>query len=170
MPTSRTEITLRAMRFHARIGVLPHEREHAQPVEVDLTVRLRPGTSGDSAVVDYRELYALASGALGEGHVDYLEELAETIAIGALARPRVASARVAVRKPHVALPGPLAYAEVVALDLVKVLDEPHDVLALRGDAEEVHGRSEPLDQDCVGYEIPRHHGVDVRQIVRVQPL
>ena len=113
MPTSRTEITLRAMRFHARIGVLPHEREHAQPVEVDLTVRLRPVAPRDAAVVDYRDLYALAAGALGHGHVDFLEELAEAIVGGALARPRVASARVAVRKPHVALAGPLAYAEVV---------------------------------------------------------
>jgi dihydroneopterin aldolase len=114
VPTSRTEITLRAMRFHARIGVLPHEREHAQPVEVDLTVRLRPSAAAhDAAVVDYRELYAVAAGALGGRHVDYLEELAETIVSGALAQARVASARVAVRKPHVALAGPLAYAEVV---------------------------------------------------------
>jgi dihydroneopterin aldolase len=101
------------MRFHARIGVLPHEREHAQPVEVDLTVRLHPTTVAGAGVLDYRELYEVAAAALGGSHVDYLEELAETIATGALARPRVASARVAVRKPHVALGGPLAYAEVV---------------------------------------------------------
>lgn len=112
MPTSRTEITLHAMRFHARIGVLPHERELSQPVEVDLTVRLRPA-SAEAGVLDYRDLYELAAGALGGGHVSYLEDLAETIVSGALARPRVSSARVAVRKPHVALAGPLAYAEVV---------------------------------------------------------
>ena len=100
------------MRFHARIGVLPHERELPQPVEVDLTVRLHPAVAG-AEVLDYRELYGVAAAALGGSHVDYLEELAETIATGALARPRVASARVAVRKPHVALGGPLDYAEVV---------------------------------------------------------
>ncbi|HET7458117.1 MAG TPA: dihydroneopterin aldolase [Gemmatimonadaceae bacterium] len=115
MSTSRTEITLHAMRFHARVGVLPHEREHAQPVEIDLTVRLRAPSAGEGAqaVVDYRDLYDVAAGALAGGHVDYLEELAETVAAGALARPRVASARVAVRKPHVALAGPLGFAEVV---------------------------------------------------------
>jgi dihydroneopterin aldolase len=112
VPTSRTEITLHAMRFHARIGILPHEREHPQPVEVDLTVRLRPAAS-EGGIVDYRDLYDVAAGALQKRHVDYLEELAETIAAEALARPRVASARVAVRKPHVALGGPLGYAEVV---------------------------------------------------------
>lgn len=104
------------MRFHARVGVLPHEREHAQPVEVDLTVTLRGASAGDSPslpVLDYRDLYDVAAQALAPGHVNYLEELAETIAAGALARPRVAAARVAVRKPHVALPGPLACAEVV---------------------------------------------------------
>jgi hypothetical protein len=41
------------MRFHARVGILPHEQEIPQPLEIDLTVRLGPGPE----VVDYRGLY-----------------------------------------------------------------------------------------------------------------
>ena len=104
-----TEITLRAMRFHALVGILPHERAHPQPVEVDLMVTV---TDGDG-VVDYRRLYAAASDVVASGHIDFLEEIAERVAAGAFAvSDRVTRARVAVRKPHVALGGPLAYAEV----------------------------------------------------------
>lgn len=104
------EITLRDMHFHALVGILPHEREHAQPIDVDLTVHVNDG----NGVVDYRALFATAEGVLSAGPIDYLEQVGERIASGALAcSPRVAHARVAVRKPNVALAGPLAYAEIV---------------------------------------------------------
>ena len=107
-----TEITLSAMRFHTRIGVLPHEHEVGQPVEVDLTVWVAaPG--GARAAVDYRRLYGEVASSLADGHVDFLEDVAEEVARRALATTHVERARVAVRKPHVALPGPLAYAQVV---------------------------------------------------------
>ena len=41
-----------------------------------------------------------------------LEEVGERIAARALELPLVDRVRIAVRKPNVALPGPLAYAEV----------------------------------------------------------
>jgi dihydroneopterin aldolase len=104
------QITLRAMRFHAPVGILPQERASAQPVEVDLTVDL---VHGDD-IVDYRRLYDAAAGVFAAGHIDYLEEIGERIVTRALAcSARIRRARVAVRKPHVALGGPLAYAEVV---------------------------------------------------------
>ncbi|HVX40553.1 MAG TPA: dihydroneopterin aldolase [Gemmatimonadaceae bacterium] len=104
------EITLRAMRFHALVGILPHERTTAQPIEVDLRVRVAPG----DVVVDYRGLYDLVAGVLNAGPIDYLETIADRVADAALAHnARVRAARVAVRKPHVALGGPLAHAEVV---------------------------------------------------------
>ncbi len=103
-------ITLRAMRFHALIGILPHERVVSQPLEIDLRVELRDG----HGIVDYRALYALVSEVVSAGPIEYLEEAGERIARLALAHhPRVERARVAVRKPHVALGGPLDYAEVV---------------------------------------------------------
>lgn len=104
------EITLRAMRFHTLVGILPHERELAQPIEIDLRVRV---TDGDG-VVDYRALYEITARVVHAGPIDFLEEIAERVAIGALAHsPRVRNARVAVRKPHVPLGGPLDYVEVV---------------------------------------------------------
>ena len=102
------DITLHGMRFHALIGILEHERTIPQPLEVDLTVRCRAG----AGVVDYRRLYASVRVAVETGPIDYLEELAERIARDALQDARVDRARVAVRKPHVALDGPLKFAEV----------------------------------------------------------
>ena len=46
------EITLHGMRFHGLIGVLPHERVTAQPIEIDLTVRV--ASEPRDGVVDYR--------------------------------------------------------------------------------------------------------------------
>jgi dihydroneopterin aldolase len=99
------------MRFHTLIGVLPHEASVPQPVEIDLTVWRADRATGFA--VDYRGLYDIASRALAPGHGPYLEDVADRVAAGALALGGVAGVRVAVRKPHVALPGPLAYAEVV---------------------------------------------------------
>jgi dihydroneopterin aldolase len=105
-----TEIALAGMRFHVCVGILPHERELPQPLEVDLRVRLRAGTA---EVTDYRTLHGLVATAVGAGPLRYLEDVASTVLEGALALPAVAWARVAVRKPHVPLPGPLAHAEIV---------------------------------------------------------
>jgi 7,8-dihydroneopterin aldolase/epimerase/oxygenase len=108
---NRQTISLRGMRFHALIGILPHEAELPQPVEIDLTVwRDRDGAAG---LMDYRHLYEIAAGSLGKGHGPYLEDVADHVAEAALAIKGVEGVRVAVRKPHVALPGPLEYAEVV---------------------------------------------------------
>jgi dihydroneopterin aldolase len=99
------------MRFHALVGILDHERHVAQPIEIDLLVRVAEDSG--ASVVDYRAMYDVAEAAVA-GHTDYLEQIADRIAGAALAlNARIRSARVAVRKPHVPLPGPLAYAEVV---------------------------------------------------------
>ena len=103
-------ISLVGMRFHVRVGILPHEREHAQPLEIDLSVTRAPEASG---VLDYRALYALAAERMRAEPLDYLEEVATAIADRALSLDGVTHARVAVRKPHVMLDGPLAYAEIV---------------------------------------------------------
>jgi len=105
------EITLRGMRFHALVGILPHEHTVPQPIEIDLAVSV--DEEGGASVVDYRALYDAAAAALSPAHTDYLEQIAHRAVEGALAlSPRIRSARVAVRKLNVALPGPLAYAEV----------------------------------------------------------
>lgn len=107
-------VTLKGMRFHARIGVLPHEAEIAQSIEVDASLWVRRGgtplTSKD--IVDYRRVYELVAEVVEGGHTNFLEEVGERIADHALRLPLVERVRIAVRKPNVALPGPLAYAEV----------------------------------------------------------
>jgi dihydroneopterin aldolase len=98
------------MRFHVRIGILPHEREHAQSLEIDLSVT-RDDT--ETGVLDYRTLYAMARDRVALEPLDYLEDVAGALADRAVALDGVTSARVAVRKPQVLVGGPLAYAEVV---------------------------------------------------------
>ena len=49
-------VTLKGMRFHARIGVLPHEAEIAQSIEVDASLWVRRTSAKLTAkdIVDYR--------------------------------------------------------------------------------------------------------------------
>ena len=101
------------MRFHSRVGILPHEREHPQPIEIDLTVwRQRAGAASSTTVLDYRRLYEVTREAV-EREPRYLEEIGDTIADIVMGDADAQQVRVAVRKPNVALPGPLAHAEVV---------------------------------------------------------
>ncbi|MES2177773.1 MAG: dihydroneopterin aldolase [Gemmatimonadota bacterium] len=104
-----TEVSLVGMRFHVCVGILPHERELPQPLEADVSVR---HTGGASAVLDYRVLYDLTRETIDGDERTYLEPLAEVIARRALALESVCWCRVALRKPHVSLGGPLAYAQV----------------------------------------------------------
>ena len=108
----RDEITLRAMRFHPRVGILPHEQQFSQPLEVDLTVWTRPRAAA-AGVVDYRALYELVRARVDAGQLEYIEHVAADIVEAARRVDGVVGARAAVRKPHVALPGPLLHAEVV---------------------------------------------------------
>lgn len=107
--TSDTTVTLRGMRFHVAVGILPHEARYPQPLEIDVSV----SRGNDRAVLDYRELYAVVSAAAHAPQLRYLEDIAGGIADRALALDGVLRARVAVRKPHVALDGPLDHAEIV---------------------------------------------------------
>lgn len=103
-------VSLAGMRFHARVGILAHERELPQPLEID--VDAWPATPL-GAPLDYRGLYEAAAGVVRDEELLYLEDVAARVADRALALGPVARVRVAVRKPHVALPGPLAHAGVI---------------------------------------------------------
>ena len=103
------EITLSGLRFHARVGILAHERELAQPIEMDLAVR---HSGGPDFVLDYRAIYQTAASVMAEEPIEYLESIAGRVADALLALEGVRWCRAAVRKPHVALAGPLAFAQV----------------------------------------------------------
>lgn len=108
------------MRFHALVGVLAHEREFAQPIEVDLDVwpRAAGESPAEGTLLDYRVLYDLVAGVMSAGPIDYLEGLVLAVATKVMQLDLVDRVRVAARKPHVALPGPLAHAEVT-VDLAR---------------------------------------------------
>ena len=108
-PTPTIEITLAGLRFHVRVGILPHERELAQPLEADVVVR-RLASAG--TVLDYRDVHAAAARVIEAAPIEYLETAARDIHSALLALDGVTWARVALRKPHVALGGPLDYAQV----------------------------------------------------------
>jgi dihydroneopterin aldolase len=114
-PTDR--ITLKGMRFHTCVGLLPHEASVPQPLELDLTVWLSlrdVGTSDSPAdLLDYRMLYDLVGATVGSSHHRLLEGLCEKIARAALAQASVHRVRVAARKPHAPIEGPLDHVEVV---------------------------------------------------------
>jgi dihydroneopterin aldolase len=110
-------ITLRGMRFHTLVGLLPHEESIPQPLELDLTVQLslrRVGeTDSPRALLDYRTLYQLVAETVGTSHHRLLEGLCERIAAKALALEGVERVHVAARKPHAPISGPLDAVEVV---------------------------------------------------------
>lgn len=115
--TERDSISLKGMRFHTRVGLLPHEQRIPQPVELDLTVwlSLRQVGETDSArnLLDYRELYQVVSDTVGGSHHRLLEALCEKVAARALKLDGVERVRVAARKPHAPIDGPLDFVEVV---------------------------------------------------------
>ena len=119
---SHDQITLAGMQFHTLIGVLAHDQQFAQPLEVDISVDVDRAMRDDRPVLDYRGLYASAARVLAAGPLDYLERAAERRAAEALALDGVVGVRVAVRKPHVALGGPIGFVQV-AIERRR-LDEP----------------------------------------------
>jgi dihydroneopterin aldolase len=105
------------MRFHTRVGLLPHEQQIPQPLELDLTVWLSLRRVGltDSArnLLDYRQLYTVVAETVGGSHHRLLEALCEKVASRVLKLDAVKRVRVAARKPHAPIDGPLDYVEVV---------------------------------------------------------
>lgn len=102
-------ITLRGMQFHVLVGILPHEREISQPLELDVTSWVAPG---QAAVVDYRGIHSAARHAVDASPREFLEEIAERVAAAVLLVEGVRRVEVCVRKPNVPLGAPLAYVEV----------------------------------------------------------
>src|SRR3972149_4274035 len=108
--TDRDSISLKGMRFHTRVGLLPHEQRIPQPLELDLTVwlSLRRVGETDSArnLLDYRELYEVVSDTVGGSHHRLLEALCEKIAARTLKLRGVGRGLVAGRQTPAPLGGP----------------------------------------------------------------
>jgi dihydroneopterin aldolase len=105
-------LALMNMRFSGKHGILPEERETAQPFEVDveLYLDLSPAGRGDdlSKTVDYREVFSIVGEIVQGRSFRLIEAVAETIASRLLAefsRMGLIEVLVRVRKPKASLPG-----------------------------------------------------------------
>jgi dihydroneopterin aldolase len=111
-------LQLRALRAVGTHGVLPEERQRAQPFEVDLDIDAdlrRAGQSDDLAdTIDYGAVSEAVAAIVGGPHADLLEHLAQRIANKVLdvAGPRAESVTVTLRKLRPPVPVDMASAAV----------------------------------------------------------
>jgi dihydroneopterin aldolase len=106
-------IELRGLRTMGRVGLLDHEREHDQPLEVDLDLVVDLAAAGGSDdlddTVDYGAVCDGVIATVSERHVALLEALATRVADAVLALDgRIAAVEVAVRKLRPPVPHDLA--------------------------------------------------------------
>jgi dihydroneopterin aldolase len=103
-------IQLRGLRAVGTHGVLPEERQRAQPFEVDIDIAADLSEAGRSDAladtVDYAAIADLVAAEVAGRHADLLEHLADRIAGRVLAAGgrRVTSVSVTVRKLRPPLP------------------------------------------------------------------
>ncbi|MGI8792423.1 MAG: dihydroneopterin aldolase [Acidimicrobiales bacterium] len=104
---------IRAMGTH---GLLPEERDRAQPFEVDVELWLDLRAAGQSDdledTVDYGQVVSQVSAVIANEQHNLLERLAARICEVALANPKVRTAEVAVRKLRPPVPADLDHVEV----------------------------------------------------------
>lgn len=112
-------LSLVAMRFEARHGVLDWEKETAQPFEVDLVLHADLAGAADrdelSATVDYAALYEMVRAIVEGRSFNLIEALAGAIAGAALAATdpaMVDAVEVRVRKPKAPIDGAFDTVEV----------------------------------------------------------
>ncbi len=115
-------LSLLGMRFHGRHGVLPEEKLHEQPFEVDVVLHsdLREAADSDdlAATVDYSGVFDLVRGIVEGPSVDLIEALAGRIAAAVLEATdpaRVEAIEVRVRKPAAPLDGEFDTVEAALL-------------------------------------------------------
>ncbi|XVE96256.1 hypothetical protein REPUB_Repub02eG0205600 [Reevesia pubescens] len=107
-------LLLRGLKFHGFHGVKPEEKTLGQKflVDVDAWMDLRKAGKSDrlSDTVSYTDIYRIVKEVVEEQPQDLLESVAELIASATLTKhPQISAVRVKVKKPHVAVHGPLDY-------------------------------------------------------------
>lgn len=112
-PSTADRIELRGLRLVGICGLLPEERERAQPLELDLDVYGYLGASGLSDdlgdTVDYGSLCDTVAGVVTQQHPKLLEHLAHLVAAAVLdIDPQVSAVTVSVRKLRPPVPHHLA--------------------------------------------------------------
>ena len=115
-------LRLTGMRFSARHGVLPREKDEPQPFEVDLVLHADLADAAErddlDATVDYAALYDLVRAIVEGPSRDLIEALAGAVARAVLdaTDPRIVSAvEVRVRKPEAPIDGDFDTVEAALL-------------------------------------------------------
>ncbi len=105
-------VELRGLVVFGRHGVHAGERELGQRFVVDVAIDLQGAEAAESDrledTVDYSSLADDVAAIVSGPSVSLLERLAGLIAERALEQPAARAVEVTVRKPHVALPHPVA--------------------------------------------------------------
>ncbi len=107
------KILLGGLQFFGRHGCHPAEGELGQmfvvDIELDCDLQLAANSDDLNDTVNYVEIYAHAKAVIEGPPAALLEHLAAQIGDFALRDPRVHTARVRIKKPHVAVGGVLDY-------------------------------------------------------------
>lgn len=116
MSPAADRLELTGLRVTARHGLLPEERERAQPFEIDLVLEadLGPAARADdlSLTVDYGAVVSRVVEVATLRQFGLLEALAQAIASAVLAEEKVVAVTVTVRKLRPPVPSDLASAAV----------------------------------------------------------
>ena len=96
-------LTLTGLRFDANLGVLEHEKEAPQPIEVDAelnlgTQPLMPRDDDIHHVLDYRRVRSIIIEECTAQHVNLLESLIGKVAARLMELPGVLGVRVRIAK------------------------------------------------------------------------
>ncbi len=110
------QILLKGMQFYGYHGIHAAEKERGQRFIIDLSMEsdARPAASSDDLAhtVNYAAVYATVRQITEGPSLNLLETLAETIAAQILTDFDIRAITVSVKKPDVALSGPLDYAAI----------------------------------------------------------
>ncbi|HMX11015.1 MAG TPA: dihydroneopterin aldolase [Burkholderiaceae bacterium] len=96
-------LSLVGLRFDANLGVLDHEHEAPQPIQVDAelnlgTQPLHPHDDDLTHVLDYRRVRSIIIEECTERHISLLESLIGKVAARLMALPGVLGVRVRIAK------------------------------------------------------------------------
>lgn len=107
------KILLSGLRFFGQHGCHPAENELGQifvvDIEIDADLHLAAASDDLNDTLNYVEIYDFAKQVIEGPPAALLEHLAARIGDFALQNPVAQAARVTIKKPHVAVGGPLDY-------------------------------------------------------------
>ncbi len=101
--TGHQSLTLTGLRFEASLGILAHERDSTQPIQVDAELNLgaqplKPSDDDISHVLDYRKVRQIIIDECTAEHVNLLESLIGKLSQRLLQLPGVQGVRVKIAK------------------------------------------------------------------------